>query len=112
MNVIISGYGLSSKICSILLQRLPFVVSVKILYNNSHSMDSSDMPMYTGLWTPAMKILNHIGILGAIKSKLMPVSSAGYKDASGNWLALPNDGLQCDINFDGERFTYCIIIIS
>lgn len=111
MNVVIAGGGVAGLTAAAVLRRLPFVKSI-VIFESSRPpcMDSSEvdggskmMPdsyqpsvshHYNGLWSPAIKCLQSLGIYSHISQKLHPVLRSGYKDISGRWLAQPTVGLQ------------------
>ena len=116
MNVIIAGGGVAGLTSAAVLRKLPFVKSILIFEatnlpqisssvvnqfssNEGESMTTSSrirngFHHYNGIWNPALRCLQSIGIYDKIEKDLHAVRESGYKDFSGRWLAQPTKGLQ------------------
>ena len=117
MNVIIAGGGVAGLTSAAVLRKLPFIKSILIfeaanLPQISSSVENQFPPRnegeatttssrirngfhhYNGIWNPALRCLQSIGIYDQIEMDLYPVRESGYKDFSGRWLAQPTTGLQ------------------
>merc|ERR1712088_56650 len=91
MKVIISGGGLAGLSVAKLLAKSPKVTSIKICQPLANR-PSPVLPLQSGLWTPAMKVLkNDLGI--DVRSGFASVEGSGYRSTSGAWLLRPHTPL-------------------
>ena len=139
MKVTIVGGGVAGKTCAALLRRLPAVESIVLLegapcpFQALHPSEtvktfSSASPvasLYTGLWSPSLKILSQLGtyyhresdpvtgsgknrnLLNPFGDKICFVGKSGYKSVDGDWIAQPSPGI-LDHRFSGDLLAHSV----
>lgn len=95
MRVVVVGGGVAGLSQVTQLSRLPQVASLALVAGTTRT--AARFGLHTGLWNPALRVLNRLGLLKAIEAKGRYLAQSGYKaydqkDAS-RWLMRPNRSL-------------------